>query len=100
MASECPKCHQGTTPKSLADKGMCASCYRIWGRATIQETLDSIPPEVEPMVKNDILTKSTLALAASGMKKLWPLKFPLREWDMVMVVLVDERGRERIRASA
>lgn len=98
MATQCPKCRQGTTPKSIADKGMCAACFRIWGLATYSETMEAIPSSVEAQVKEAILTTSTISLAASRMKKLHPLKFPLRNWDIALVISIDERGRTRARS--
>lgn len=93
MSSRCPKCSKGTTAKQLQNKGMCGTCAKIWERRSFQETLDTIPLEVEGLVAQAILDTSTLTLAASRMKKLHPLKHPLRQWDAALIVLVDERRR-------
>ena len=94
----CPKCRKGTTAKQLDLKGMCGGCAKVYERVSFAETLATIPQEVEEAVAEAILERATLALAASAMKKVHPLKHPLREWDPALVILVDERRRGRLHA--
>lgn len=92
----CTWCGKGTTKKQLEATGKCGGCTKLFERFSYQQTLDRLPESVEEGVRNAILDKATLALAAGEMKKQYPLKHPLREWDQVLLILVDERRRNRV----
>lgn len=89
----CPKCRKGTTAKQLNLKAMCGPCAKVYERWGFQETLDSIPQEVEQVLAETIRETPNLSKAASSMKKKYPLKHPKREWDLTLVILLDERRR-------
>ena len=91
----CSWCGKGTTNKQLQKMNMCGPCTRMAERKSFKETVDSLPIEAEEVLAQKIREQPTLALAASQMKKLYPLKHPYREWDMTIVVLLDRRRRNR-----
>lgn len=91
----CTWCGKGTTAKQLQKMQMCGPCTRMAERKTFAETVDSIPQEYEEILAQKISEQPTLALAASQMKKVYPLKHPYREWDMTIVILLDRRRRDR-----
>jgi len=91
----CRWCRKGTTAKQLAKSGMCGGCTKMHERYSFHDTLARIPESVEETVHDAILAQPTLDRAASQMKKKYPLKHPLREWDAALVILMDERRRNR-----
>lgn len=93
--ARCTWCGKGTTLKQLQKMQMCGPCTKMAERYSFKQTLEKIPESVEAMVKQAIDEQPTLDRAASTMKKKYPLKHPLREWDMALVVLVDRRRRDR-----
>lgn len=93
--AKCPRCDRNTTVGVLERfTGVCSEC-QAWTRWGFRETLAAIPEEVEELVRQAILDKPTLDLAASDMKKKHPLEHPMREWSPALIVLVDERRRGR-----
>lgn len=91
----CEWCRKGTTAKQLVKSGMCGGCTKMFERYDFMQTLERIPATVEEDVRQAILDQPTLDRAASTMKKKYPLKHPLREWDAALIILVDERRRKR-----
>jgi len=90
----CTKCGKGTTKARVLGSGMCGPCERIFTRPSLDETLDSIPVEWERDVEKALREQPTYDRAAAVMKKKHPLKGG-RDWDMVLVLMVDHRKRMR-----
>lgn len=96
--TRCTWCTKRTSPASFKKMGMCGDCTKMHERYGFTETLARIPESVEATVAQVIAEQPTLDRAAAQMKKKYPLKHPLREWDMTLIVLVDERRRQRERS--
>lgn len=93
----CSRCHRGTTKKNLELDGMCGTCREVWTRVGYDTALERIPQEWEEIVDKAIHLKPTFLLAVTEVKKQTGSirKEVGREWDMALLVMVDERRRRR-----
>lgn len=93
----CSKCLRGTTKKNVELDRMCKSCREIWTRVDYGTALDRIPKKWEAVVKEEIHLKPTLLLAVTAVKRATgSIREAVgREWDMALLVMVDERRRAR-----
>ena len=88
---------RGTTKKNLELDGKCGTCREIWTRVDLDTALERIPQEWEAIVDKAIHLKPTLSLAVSEVKKqTGSIRKDIgREWDLALLVMVDERRRRR-----